>query len=252
MLAAPALAETTAPGASPEEARVARAGWRAEALKRLAALCERVAEAEARRVLAAVEAEEAGEAPAEKGRDPALGFARAARAMRETLALSAKLDREQQALEADVAKQAEAAALATGAAPAPASSLSRTFETRHLRRSIRKDEILEIAEQMVDAEHEGAAAENVYGDLVDWVRDEGALRDWDRPIGELLAHICHDLGLTPDWNDWRDEDWAREEAETREASASPFAPPRWRSRGAWEVGVEAAAVEEVVEEPAPP
>jgi hypothetical protein len=237
MTAAPAHAETTAPGASPEDERVARAAWRAEALKRLAGLCERVAEAEARRVLAAVEAEEAGEAPAETGgRDPALGFARAARAMRQTLALSARLDREQQALEVAAAKPAAE----------PAAMLGRTFELEPLRRFVQKDEVLRIAEEMVDAEHEGEAAENLYGDLVDWVRDEGALRDWDRPIGELLAHICHDLGLTPDWNDWRGEDWALEEAEAREPSASPFAPPRWRTRGAW------AVVEAVVEEPAPP
>jgi hypothetical protein len=164
--------------------------------------------------------------------------------MRQTLALSAKLDREQKALEVAAAKPAAASA------PGPAVgalALGRTFELEPLRRFVQKDEVLRVAEEMVDAEHEGEAAENLYDRLVDWVRDEGALHDWDRPIGELLAHICHDLGLTPDWNDWRGEDWALEEAEARAPSASPFAPPRWRTRGTWE-GVEAAAVEE----PAPP
>ncbi|MGZ6039172.1 MAG: hypothetical protein ACXWKR_10910, partial [Phenylobacterium sp.] len=32
-----------------------------------------------------------------------------------------------------------------------------------------------------------------------------------RPLGELVARICRDLGVTPDWSRFRDEDWAIEE-----------------------------------------
>ena len=51
---------------------------------------------------------------------------------------------------------------------------------------------------------------------------------FDRPYGELAARICRDLGLNPDWSLWEDEPWAKEEAEYRERSGSPFAPPGWR------------------------
>ena len=32
----------------------------------------------------------------------------------------------------------------------------------------------------------------------------------DAPIAELVARICDDLGVTPDWRIWDDEDWAIE------------------------------------------
>ena len=43
----------------------------------------------------------------------------------------------------------------------------------------------------------------------------------DRPIGALVAKICHDLELDPDWNDWADEDWAIAEFHAK-APGSPF------------------------------
>jgi hypothetical protein len=44
----------------------------------------------------------------------------------------------------------------------------------------------------------------------------------DRPIGELVARICRDLGVTPDWGLFEDDDWAIEEARTR-PPGSPLA-----------------------------
>jgi hypothetical protein len=44
----------------------------------------------------------------------------------------------------------------------------------------------------------------------------------DRPIGELVARICRDLGITPDWSLFEDHDWAIEEARIR-PPGSPFA-----------------------------
>jgi hypothetical protein len=41
------------------------------------------------------------------------------------------------------------------------------------------------------------------------------------PIGASVARLCAELGLTPDWSLWEDEDWAIEEAET-DAPGSPY------------------------------
>ncbi len=45
-----------------------------------------------------------------------------------------------------------------------------------------------------------------------------------RPIGELVARICQDLGVTPDWSLWEAEDWALGEAEAK-LPGSPYARP---------------------------
>jgi hypothetical protein len=42
-----------------------------------------------------------------------------------------------------------------------------------------------------------------------------------RPVGELVALVCRDLGLHPDWARLAEESWAREEIES-EAAGSPF------------------------------
>jgi hypothetical protein len=42
----------------------------------------------------------------------------------------------------------------------------------------------------------------------------------DRPIGELVARICRDLGVTPDRSLWQDDDRAIEEA----AAKAPGSP----------------------------
>ena len=43
----------------------------------------------------------------------------------------------------------------------------------------------------------------------------------DQPISTVLARVCADLGLEPDWRLWAKEDWALEEADA--LPGSPFA-----------------------------
>jgi hypothetical protein len=52
--------------------------------------------------------------------------------------------------------------------------------------------------------------DDIYGDVI------------ARPVGELVALICRDLGLEPDWARLAEEAWAREEIERGDAR-SPFA-----------------------------
>jgi hypothetical protein len=49
--------------------------------------------------------------------------------------------------------------------------------------------------------------EDLYGDLM------------ERPLGEIVGRLCHDLGLEPDWSELSQELWAK-----REGVTSPNAP----------------------------
>jgi hypothetical protein len=73
--------------------------------------------------------------------------------------------------------------------------------------------------------------DDIYGDVL------------TKPIGELVALICRDLGLEPDWPNLSQEAWAKEEIESGVAG-SPFLPPPPKVAGggplAEERGVEGA------------
>jgi len=45
-----------------------------------------------------------------------------------------------------------------------------------------------------------------------WLRDETLSGDLMRPFSQIVADICRDLGLSPDWAVLAEEAWAREEA----------------------------------------
>src|SRR5207244_1785388 len=57
--------------------------------------------------------------------------------------------------------------------------------------------------------------DDIYGDVL------------ARPVGEIIALICRDLGLSPDWSRLAEEAWAQEEI-ARGQAQSPFVPPRSR------------------------
>jgi hypothetical protein len=125
--------------------------------------------------------------------DESLGlvFARIARAVRQTFALEARL--------ADDRRMAQAA------------------ETRlHVER--RKTKVRTAVERVLDAEAGEGDAENLFYDLTERLETDYDDADFaDRPIGELVARICRDLGVTPDWSLWQDEDWAIEARSTESA-----------------------------------
>jgi len=134
------------------------------------------------------------EAPAGHGSDPALAYARVSRAVRLTLALQSNLLKDLRALDRG------------------------RFEVRRERR--RKVE--RIVERVIRAEHDGMDGEaerladeaserleydDIYGDLA------------DRPVSEVVAEVCRDLGLSPDWAVLAEEAWARAEVEAGAACA---------------------------------
>ena len=132
----------------------------------------------------------------EAGPDLGLMFSRIARAVRQTLALEAKLYQDRQARH-DKARA------------------ERAVETR-LRGIRRKAKAVEIVERVVEREPD---AERLLDALDERLEDEDDTDFADRPLGELVARICRDLGVAPDWDLWADEDWAIE------ARGEPPAPP---------------------------
>ena len=139
----------------------------------------------------------------------ALDFARIARAVRQTVALEARLadDRQTALAERAQRREREADALA-----------------RH--RRIRVESLVERA---IDAEASGSAAESLYLDLQERLEDADDLAGFhDRPIPEIVALICQDLGVAPPQLHWDDTDWgiASEAAEVAEGvSGRPGSEP---------------------------
>ena len=128
-----------------------------------------------------------------------LVFTRIARAVRQTFALEARLAEDRRKAEAETAAR-------------------RVAETR-LRVGRRKAKVSAIVERVLDAEGDHGDAENLFYDLGERLETDYDDADFaDRPIGELVARICRDLGVIPDWSLWQDEDWA---IEARGAAASP-------------------------------
>jgi hypothetical protein len=58
--------------------------------------------------------------------------------------------------------------------------------------------------------HDRLDDDDIYGDVI------------TRPVGELVALVCRDLGLDPDWPSLAEEAWAREEIESGPPPGSPF------------------------------
>ena len=120
-----------------------------------------------------------------------LAFSRIARAVRQTLALDAKLDQERQ-----VARGLALANLAEAQA-----KVEREAAHERLRGLIRKSVVRGAVEQAIDDQADGDDVERMVTDLRERLDDEDdydALEFNDRPIGEMVAAICRDLGLTID------------------------------------------------------
>jgi hypothetical protein len=184
----PALAADAAPAEPSPAARRAAARALGEAriamLTRLAELGMELAEDCARNARAGLARAEladdvSGDGPA-KVRDPAdpvLAFTRAARAVRMTLALQARESKDLLALDVDDAK-------------------ARCVET-----VVRRTRIDRLVERAIEAEYDDADVIERLSAEADETLDEE--EDWggfdQRPIGETVARICRDLGLSPAW-----------------------------------------------------
>ncbi len=193
--------------------------WARGVIQRQVALQEELAEAGLRLALAIEQA--ATQAVAEHrpvDKDAALAFSRVSRAVRMAGLLQSKLIKD---MDEARSRGLEFAAKAREAADAEAED-ARLFEPAYRH----KFRVERIVERLIEAEHddedevdrlaietgERLDDEDLYGDVL------------NRPIGELVALICKDLGLNPDWSSLAQQAWAREEIESR-AEGSPFVRP---------------------------
>jgi hypothetical protein len=188
-------------------------------LRELAELGMQLARAMARQALAQAEAG-AAEAPAAGGPgrgDPGLGFARVARAVRLTLALEARTR------EGSIARRNAVASEAEGPAAGAAARIRALLAP--MVRGPREAEVRRIARDIIEAEG-GERAEALMAELHERLDDDEDYAEPDRPVGEALARICRDLGLTPDWSRWADQDWAAEAAAHRPPDAAAAGPAK--------------------------
>jgi len=134
--------------------------------------------------------------------DPALAYARVSRAVRLTLMLQARLIED--------LKAADKAGAEAGAEAAA--------ETARLEPAYRKKVRVEaIVERLIEAEHpdDEETLDTLMADAGERLDDEDLYGDLlERPVSEIVARLCKDLGLAPDWAELAEELWAVREVES--------------------------------------
>ena len=179
--------------------------WSRATLDRQLVLLGRLAEA-GLEIAVALERQAKGETPkggegaAEVARgDIALAYARAARAVRMTIALQSRLIADFHAFEQAAARAADSAAHVAQISHITLTHTRKANARRIIRRAIwPQSEDREAFERLIDR-----------ADI--WLGDETLSGDLLRPFSEIVADICRDLGLEPDWAALSQEAWAREE-----------------------------------------
>jgi hypothetical protein len=144
--------------------------------------------------------------PAAAPGDAPLAYSRVSRAVRLTLMLQSKLIEALTASDKDAGAAraaAEAEAAKTREMQDPAYQMKARIEAivaRVAGRRLRRDG--QAVERVLRESAERLDDEDLYGDLL------------ERPVSELVARLCKDLGLDPDWAELAEELWAVREVES--------------------------------------
>jgi hypothetical protein len=71
-----------------------------------------------------------------------------------------------------------------------------------------KTKVGRLVERAIDAEVSGEEADDLYADLHERLADADDLAGFaDRPVSEIVAHICRELGVAPPPALWDEADW---------------------------------------------
>jgi hypothetical protein len=200
----------------PEGRAEARTARQLAMLQELAEIGMQMARAVRDEALVRTELDE--EAPASPSRfgggDLGLVYSRIARAVRQTLALETRL--------ADGIETARFEQQRTHVAAVRSAFTERQHEVR--------DHVAEAIE--AEAAERGTPERDVERllDDLDERLDDGDYDDAlaDGPIGDLVARICADLGVTPDWSLWEDQAWAIEYERSLPPFGGDIGAERWR------------------------
>ncbi len=201
-----------------------RTAWRLAMLRELAELGMEMARAVRDEAVARSEPAEEGE-PRPPARFPAgdlgLVYSRIARAVRQTLALHERI--------AEDGRKAGVERARSRVAAIRAAAEDRQNEIR--------DYVAEAIEAEAAERHSSRPeVERLLDDLDERI-EAGAYDDGldDAPIGELVARICADLGVIPDWSLW-DHDWAIDHLKAQ--ASIDIGAERWRDLGTPAAGLD--------------
>ena len=147
--------------------------------------------------------------------DPGRAFAAVSRAVRLTLALEARMDADILAMRNGAAASVFAAAVSPASAPDVAAGARETLSPR--RATVRAAVCEVIDHEIGDAETAGAARGRLDERLTESESDAAVLA---LPFRECVAAICADLGLSPNWSLWPDDD------DVQGAEAKPASPAK--------------------------
>jgi hypothetical protein len=192
-----------------------RAAWADGVLRRQVGLLEQLAQSGLRLALA-IEGQVTGPSGAEaaQGHDPeilAMAFSRVSRAVRLACLLQSKLirDAEEARREADRQQRMQDDRDRIDANKGRRERKARV-EAIVERVAWTETEDEDRTESLLAEAAERLDSDDIYGDVL------------DRPMGELVALICRDLGLEPDWDGLAQEAWALDEIASGDPG-SPFA-----------------------------
>ncbi|CAN7645665.1 hypothetical protein LJR225_005054 [Phenylobacterium sp. LjRoot225] len=145
----------------------------------------------------------------------ALAYGRVSRAVRLTVALQSRLVKDLQEIDVVAARRRAGEAADAGRARQQLQAARKARVERIVERMIR-DEARDEAEvdRLADAAYERLDHDDIYGDLS------------AKPVSEIIAMVCRDLGLAPDWGRLAQEAWAQEEIDGG-AAGSPLMALRW-------------------------
>jgi len=211
----------SAPSSTPAEPADAP-DWERGLLDRQLAALDRLADmgmAIAARIERRVTAETPEAEPDNLLHHASLDFARVARAVRLTFAMQSRLI-------ADFKKPPPRAADATDNdeddefdGGVDVYWLGEPTPAEEQRRQVVRDTVKTVAQRAQLGSQEIERAESEAGERLE---NEASCGDiLNRPIGELVALICQDLGLEPDWSGFADKRWAQKEM-ADEPPGSPY------------------------------
>jgi hypothetical protein len=130
--------------------------------------------------------------------DLALAYSRVSRAVRLTLMLQSRLIEDMKASD-------KAGAEGRAAAEDEAAEIEARFDPAYRM----KARVEAIVERVAEASHDEEAVDDLLRESAERLDDEDLYGDLlERPLSELVARLCKDLGLNPDWAELAEELWA--------------------------------------------